>query len=71
MCWKVRYEGFTLEQATYGVDALNADWSREAYLKAQSYLDGQSFSHSGLVGQLQYEGFTLEQATYGVNRVGL
>ena len=30
-----------------------------------------SFSHSGLVEQLQYEGFTPEQAESGVTSAGL
>ncbi len=38
---------------------------------AESYLDSQPFSRSGLIGQLEYEGFTTAQATYGVNAAGL
>jgi colicin import membrane protein len=30
-----------------------------------------SFSHSGLIEQLEYEGFTHAQAGYGVNQTGL
>ena len=65
------YEGYSRSDATYGADALNADWNEQAALSAQSYLDYSSFSRSGLIDQLIYEGFTKSQATYGVNAVGL
>jgi len=38
---------------------------------AQSYLDSQSFSRTGLIDQLVYEGFSQAEAEYGVNAVGL
>lgn len=65
------YEGFSAEDATYGADAVGADWMQQAALKAQSYLDYSAFSHEGLVEQLQYEGFSAEEAEYGVTSVGL
>ena len=68
---QLEYEGFSRSDATYGTDALNADWNEQAALSAQSYLDYSSFSRSGLIDQLIYEGFTKSQATYGVNAVGL
>ena len=37
---------------------------------AQSYLDSQSFSRSGLIDQLLFEGFSQAEAEYGVNAVG-
>ena len=65
------YEGFTQGDATYGVDALNADWNQQAAKKAAEYLDLSSFSRAGLIEQLAYEGFTQAQAEYGVSTTGL
>jgi hypothetical protein len=36
---------------------------------AQSYLDGQSFSKSGLIDQLKFEKFTSAQAQYAADKV--
>ena len=68
---QLEFEGFTTAEATYGTDAVGADWEAQAALKAQSYLDYSSFSRSGLIEQLEFEGFSRAQATYGVNAVGL
>ena len=68
---QLQYEGFSLEDATYGTDAQNADWNAQAGKKAASYLEYSSFSRSGLIGQLLYEGFTQAQAEYGVGSTGL
>jgi len=65
------YEGFTQADATYGVDALNANWNDQAAKKAADYLQMTSFSHQGLIDQLVYEGFTQAQAEYGVSTTGL
>lgn len=43
----------------------------QAEKKAESYLKLQSFSHDGLVDQLEFEGFTAEQAEHGVASQGL
>lgn len=64
---QLQYEGFSLADATYGVDAQNADWSQQAVKKGASYLRSSSFSRSGLIGQLQYEGFSLSEATFGTD----
>jgi hypothetical protein len=68
---QLMYEKFTQADATYGADALNADWNQQAAKKAAEYLDYSSFSHSGLIEQLVYEGFTQAQAEYGVGTTGL
>ena len=68
---QLKFEGFTLAQATYGVQANKVNWSSQAVKKAKEYLDYDSFSRSGLLSQLEFEGFTVAQATYGVNRTGL
>jgi len=64
------YEGFSLAEAEYGVNAVDVDWNEQAALKAQDYLDTMSFSRQGLIDQLLYEGFTQAQVEYGVNAVG-
>lgn len=68
---QLEFEGFESADATYGVDALNADWSEQAAKKAQEYLDLSAFSRQGLIDQLVFEGFTPQQAEYGVGAVGL
>ena len=68
---QLEYEGFTTEDATYGVDMQNADWFAQAAATAERYLEYSSFSRSELIGQLEFEGFTSDQAAHGVNAVGL
>ena len=68
---QLEFEGYSTTDATYGVDAQNADWNDQAAKSAKSYLDYQSFSRSGLVDQLLFEGFTQSQAEYGVSTTGL
>ena len=64
---QLEYEGFSLDDATYGTDAQNADWNAQAVKKGASYLKFSAFSRTGLIGQLEYEGFTTEQATFGTD----
>lgn len=68
---QLQYEGFSVADATYGVDAVGADWTAQADKMAKEYLSTQAFSHSGLVKQLEYEGFTAAQAEHGVAAAGL
>lgn len=67
---QLEFEGFTHQEAVYGVDNCGADWNEQATLKAKSYLDMMAFSREGLIEQLEYEGFTGAQAEYGVQAVG-
>ena len=64
---QLQYEGFSLDDATYGTDAQNADWSAQAVKRGTSYLRSSSFSRSSLINQLQYEGFSASEATYGTD----
>lgn len=43
---------------------------RNALRKAKEYLAFMSFSHSGLIKQLEFEGYTSEEATYGADNCG-
>jgi hypothetical protein len=64
---QLQYEGFSLEDATYGTDAQNANWNTQAVKSGASYLRSSSFSRSGLISQLQFEGFSGSEATYGTD----
>ncbi|MCX6430861.1 MAG: Ltp family lipoprotein [Actinobacteria bacterium] len=64
---QLEFGGFSTSDATYGVDAVNADWNDQAAKSAKDYLDSSAFSESGLVKQLEFSGFTTVQATFGVN----
>lgn len=68
---QLEFEGFTNEEAVYGVDNVSVDWNEQAVKKAKAYLDTMAFSRSGLIKQLEFEGFTHEQAVYGVEQNGL
>ena len=68
---QLKFEGYSVKDATYGVDAQKANWKEQAAASAQSYLDSSSFSRQGLIDQLVFEGYTQEQAVYGVNQAGL
>jgi hypothetical protein len=65
------FEGSSQGDATYGVDAVKANWNEQAAKKAADYLQLSSFSRSGLIEQLVFEGFTQAQAEYGVSTTGL
>jgi len=67
---QLEFEGFSTSDATYGVDAQNANWDEQAAKKAKSYLSYTSFSRSGLIEQLEFDGFTQKQAEYGVSANG-
>lgn len=67
-------EGFSHQDAVYGVDSLNADWNAQAVRVAESYLEFEPFSRQGLIEQLSSEygsQFTYDQAVFAVNTVGL
>ena len=68
---QLEFEGFSTADATYGVDAQNADWNAQAAKSAKSYLKYSAFSRTGLIDQLVFEGYTQAQAEYGVGTTGL
>lgn len=67
---QLEFEGFTTDEATFGVDYIDADWNAQAEAKAQDYMDYSSFSKQGLIDQLIFEGFSKEQAEIGAAAVG-
>lgn len=67
---QLEFEGFTNEEAVYGVDNCGADWYEQAVKMAKEYLETMSFSRSGLIEQLEFEGFSYDEAVYGVDQNG-
>jgi colicin import membrane protein len=63
---QLEYEGYSFEDASYAVDAVEVDWFEQAVKSADSYLEYSSFSRDGLLDQLLYEGFTQAEAAFGV-----
>jgi hypothetical protein len=68
---QLEFEGFSTADATYGTDAVKANWAVQAAKKAKQYLEISPFSREGLIDQLEFEGFTTAEATYGVTQAGL
>lgn len=67
---QLEFEGYSRQEAEYGVDNCGADWKKEALESALEYLDVSAFSYSGLIEQLEFEQFTKDQATYGADNCG-
>ena len=64
---QLEFEGFSNADASYGADAQNADWNKQAVKKASNYLSYSAFSRSGLIKQLEFEGFSNTEATFGTD----
>lgn len=67
---QLEYEGFTTEEATFGVDNAGADWNAEAAEAAEQYLEYSAFSRQGLYDQLAYEGYLPAEIEFGLAAVG-
>ena len=67
---QLKYEGYSVEDATFAVDNVKVDWNEQCYKDAQSYLDFMAFSKEGLKRQLEYEGYTNEQIEYAIKKIG-
>jgi hypothetical protein len=67
---QLQFEGYSIEDSTYGVDVQGADWNTQAVKSGASYLRSSSFSRSGLIKQLEFEGFSPEQAVIGTDSQG-
>ena len=68
---QLKYDGFGLVDAEYGVDALKTNWNEQAAKSARNYLDTSGFSYENLVAQLQFDGFTSAQSAFGADSTGL
>jgi SOS response regulatory protein OraA/RecX len=64
---QLEFEGFSNADATYGADAQNAEWNKQAAKAAGNYLKLSAFSRSGLIKQLEYEGYSNADATFGTD----
>ena len=64
-------DGYSVEEATAGVDASGANWNEQAVRQAKGHLEAMSYTFDELVDQLEYEKFTHEEAVYGAEHSGL
>lgn len=65
-------DDYSLADATFAANHVEADWNAEAVEAAENYLDMMPFSHNGLVQQLSSSAgdkFTPAQAQYAANKV--
>ena len=67
---QLEFEGYSHEEAVFGVEQCGADWKEQAIKKAKDYLSFSAFSLQGLVKQLEFEGFTSEEAIIGAGNTG-
>jgi hypothetical protein len=67
-------DGYSVKDATFAADHVDANWNEQAAKAAKNYLDMTSFSRKGLIEQLSSDagdGYTKKQAVYGVDKAGL
>lgn len=64
-------DGYSVEEATAGVDTTGTDWNEQAVRQAKGQLETMSYTYDELVDQLEYEKFTHEEAVYGVEHCGV
>jgi hypothetical protein len=65
-------DDYSVADATFAANHVDADWNAEAVEAAENYLDMSPFSHDGLVQQLSSsagDNFTPAQAQYAANKV--
>jgi hypothetical protein len=65
-------DDYSVADATFAANHVDADWNAEAVEAAKNYLGTMPFSHNGLVQQLSSaagDNFTPAQAKYAANKV--
>lgn len=69
---KLKYDGFTQEEAEYAVSNIYVDWYQMAADTAAAYLKTADYSYNGLIRRLESstDGFTHEEAVYGADTAG-
>ncbi len=68
---QLEFEGYTHEEAVFGVEHCDANWNEQAASTAQSYLDSVGgFSRQSLAEQLEFEGFSDSEIEYALKQVG-
>ncbi|WP_166079137.1 Ltp family lipoprotein [Xiamenia xianingshaonis] len=69
--WMVEQDGYTTDDATFGVDHCGADWKEQAALNAKSQVDYGGASEEGLREQLgTFYKFTEDEIEYALAEVG-
>lgn len=68
---QLKFEQYSVKDATIAVDSMKVNWNREADQSAKGYVDMTGFSRAGLIKQLKFEGYTTKQAAHGADSVGL
>lgn len=66
---QLRFEKFSLSDATYAVDHIKVDWRVQAVRKGKQYLTYSAFSKEGLRKQLAFEQFTKDQVDYAIRQL--
>ena len=64
---QLKYDSYTVSDATTAVDSLDMNWTKQANKTAKSYLQDSGFSRKGLIEQLEYDGYTISDATTAVD----
>ena len=63
-------EGFSHEEATYGVNYCGANWKEQAKRMASDASKTHATTREEIIQHLEEKGFTHEQAVYGANKNG-
>lgn len=58
-------EGFTSEEAVYGVENCRADWKKQAVRAADDCLESDFYSRKTMTEKLKAQGFSNDEAAYG------
>ncbi len=69
---KLKFDGFTNEEAEYAVSNIYVDWYQMAADTAADYLAASDYSYNGLIRRLESstDGFTHEEAVFGADTAG-
>lgn len=68
---QLKYDSYTVSDATAAVDNLDMNWTKQAKKTAKSYLQDSGFSRKGLIEQLEYDGYTVSDATTAVDSLDM
>ncbi len=64
--------GYSEADAEFAAEYCSANWSEQAVLSAESYLEGFPKTTSGeLIEQLKFEGYTDEEIEFAINTLGI
>lgn len=63
------FDGFSAEDAEYGVQNCGADWSMQAARFIKEYCGTEEYSKEGLAEILSDEGFTEDEIIYAISKI--